>query len=59
MGNENKNKQLGKWSCNYCGEVAGVQSGICPSCGPTQTTPIDDKAKGIAGVEDVEEGTIV
>ncbi|MGH7204518.1 MAG: hypothetical protein ACREHC_08835 [Candidatus Levyibacteriota bacterium] len=38
------------WSCNVCGTTEGVENGICPTCGPTQTTPISDSAKEEAGV---------
>ena len=46
--------ELGKWKCNICGETEGVLSGICPSCGPSQTTPIDEVAEKIAGVPEAE-----
>ena len=41
---------MGKWKCNNCGSVKGVINGICPKCGPTQTTPQDDEAKAEAGI---------
>lgn len=42
--------ELGTWECNYCGDTEGVQNGVCPNCGPSQTTPIDDIAKKEAGL---------
>jgi hypothetical protein len=47
---EETKKPAGKWKCNYCGETKNVTNGICPNCGPAQTTPIDDIAKKEAGV---------
>lgn len=52
---ENKEKQFGKWACNTCGTVKGVTNGLCPKCGPTQTTPQDESAKILAGVVENEE----
>lgn len=37
------------FKCNNCGETEGVINGICPSCGPTQTTPVSEEAKQEAG----------
>ncbi len=45
------------WRCNFCGQTEGVTNGICPNCGPAQTTPLNDEAKRIAGAEVVVEGT--
>lgn len=42
------------WSCNTCGQQEGVENGICPKCGPTQTTPLSDAAKIEAGVPQAE-----
>lgn len=38
------------WECNFCGQKEGVISGICPKCGPTQTTPLSLAAKKEAGM---------
>lgn len=38
------------WKCNFCGQTEGVENGVCPKCGPTQTTPISDEAKKEADV---------
>ena len=43
------------WHCNFCGQEEGVTNGICPKCGPTQTTPLSKKAKIEAGMEVEEE----
>lgn len=52
------NKQLGKWSCNSCGETKHVTNGVCPNCGPVQTTPVDEVAQKIAGTyEEPEQPT--
>lgn len=51
MGDKAEIKKLGKWQCNYCGEIKGVTNGVCPNCGATQTTPMDSIAKQIANVE--------
>ena len=39
------------WECDSCHEIDGVINGICPSCGGCQTTPLNDAAKKIAGIE--------
>lgn len=44
-----ENKQ-GEWKCNFCNKTDEVTNGYCKGCGPTQTTPIDNRAKKIAGV---------
>jgi len=41
--------ELGQWQCNTCGQTEGVINGVCPTCGPTQTTPVDEVAKTLAG----------
>ena len=43
-------KELGKWKCKFCLTEEGVINGICPKCGPTQTTPLDKQARKIAGI---------
>ena len=50
-----ENKTIGIWVCNNCSTVKGVSNGFCPKCGPTQTTPQDESAKALAGLnEEVE-----
>lgn len=39
------------WKCNFCGQEEGVVNGVCPVCGPSQTTPVSDEAKKEAGVD--------
>lgn len=39
-----------KWKCNNCQKTEKVTNGVCPKCGPTQTTPMDDLAKKEAGI---------
>ncbi len=51
-------KDLGKWRCNFCSEEENVINGVCPKCGPTQTTPLDDVAKKRAGVAGAEKARI-
>lgn len=41
---------MAKWKCRFCGETKGTISGICPKCGPTQTLPLDDEARKVAGI---------
>ncbi len=43
------------WKCNTCDQTEGVENGICPKCGPTQTTPISAAAKEEAGVVEEKE----
>lgn len=45
------------WKCDFCGQEEGVENGVCPKCGPTQTTPISKEAKIEAGLN--EEGQTV
>jgi len=40
--------------CNYCKETKGVINGVCPNCGPSQTTPQDEEAKKEAGYYEAE-----
>jgi len=44
---------MANWKCNNCGSKRGVVSGICPKCGPVQTTPMDYDAKVEAEVIEV------
>ena len=41
-----------KWKCLNCKTTKDVTNGICPKCGPTQTSPEDDEAKVEAGVKE-------
>lgn len=52
---EDKKTQSGEWQCNYCRETEGVQNGLCPTCGPSQTTPVNEVAKKEAGYYEAEE----
>jgi len=45
---------MSKWKCNYCKETKGVINGVCPNCGPSQTTPQDEEAKKEAGYYEAE-----
>ena len=45
---------MAKWKCNTCGATKGVVNGICPTCGPTQTTPVDEEAKKEGGYYEAE-----
>lgn len=49
----------GQWQCNNCGMRDGVVNGVCPKCGPTQTTPTDDIAMVIAGVKTPEQAGLI
>ena len=40
---------MGKWRCKSCGQTKHVLNGVCPTCGPTQTTAIDESAKQESG----------
>lgn len=42
------------WKCNSCGQTEAVINGVCPKCGPTQTTPISEEAKQEAGFYEAE-----
>lgn len=46
---------MAKWRCNFCGTEKGVLNGVCPSCGPSQTTPLDEEAKQAGGFYVAEE----
>lgn len=45
------------WECNFCGQKEGVENGVCPKCGPSQTTPLSKAAKEEAGVVEEEPET--
>lgn len=47
-----------KWECNRCRDTEGVINGICPTCGPTQTMPINKEAKKIAKVKEANQEKI-
>lgn len=49
---EEAQNTIAHWECNFCGQREGVENGICPKCGPTQTTPLSEEAKKEAGVEE-------
>lgn len=44
----------GQWRCNTCNATKGVTNGVCPKCGPTQTTPLDEVAKELGGFYEAE-----
>lgn len=46
---------MAKYKCNNCEETKNVINGICPKCGPTQTTAIDEDAKKESGYYVAEE----
>ena len=52
---ENEIKTAGQWKCNTCNSTKGVTNGLCPKCGPTQTTPVDEDAKHLGGFYEAEE----
>ncbi|MEO7016229.1 MAG: hypothetical protein ABI067_06770 [Leifsonia sp.] len=52
---DNTETQTVDWKCNTCGASEGVENGVCPECGPTQTTPVSDTAKKEAGIVTEEE----
>ena len=61
---DNTQTPTADWKCNACGQTEGVENGVCPKCGPTQTTPLSDEAKKEAGVveekaEKAQEGEVV
>ena len=52
---DTKKNNHGTWECDNCGEHDKVTNGWCPSCGPTQTTPLDPLAEKLAGVPEANE----